>query len=293
MAYYPQLDGTTEQVNQEIESYLSIYCTSHPENWLDTIHTMEFTHNNWRHADRPKTPFELMLGESQFCSHLRIQNSQQLKKRWRHWEEALAAHELARTRMIKSNFIPFKQGNKVWLDTRNLKTNHYKKIGPKQEGPFEITKVIGLVTYQLKLPKTWKIHNVFHAVLLQQYKVTKVYGANFLRPPPELIEGEVYEVEIQKVRMGVLILCEMERISYLQSIMGTRRSIFRWCGYVDTLQRVPPNLKNMHLAFIFHHGLSNSYNCFGLLPCRNQVEVWHHVQTNLGNLWSTRRHKRS
>ena len=63
-AYHPQTDGTTEQVNQEIEVYLSIYCTSHPKEWLSAIHTMEFTHNNRRHADRQATPFELMFGSS-------------------------------------------------------------------------------------------------------------------------------------------------------------------------------------------------------------------------------------
>ena len=37
---------------------------------------------------------------------------------------------------------------------------------------------------------------MFHATLLRQYKETEVYGANFPKPPPELIEGEeVYEVE--------------------------------------------------------------------------------------------------
>jgi Integrase zinc binding domain len=30
MAYYPQTDGATEQVNQKIEAYLSIYCSAHP-----------------------------------------------------------------------------------------------------------------------------------------------------------------------------------------------------------------------------------------------------------------------
>jgi transposase InsO family protein len=30
MAYYPQTDGSTEQVNQEIEAYLLIYCSAHP-----------------------------------------------------------------------------------------------------------------------------------------------------------------------------------------------------------------------------------------------------------------------
>ena len=62
--YHPQTDGTTEQVNQEIEAYLSIYCASHPEYWPQALHALEFIHNNQRHADRQNTPFELMFGES-------------------------------------------------------------------------------------------------------------------------------------------------------------------------------------------------------------------------------------
>jgi hypothetical protein len=59
-------------------------------------------------------------------------------------EGALAAHELARTRIANRkqlNFAPFKK-NQVWLDMRNLKMNHHKKIAPKQEGPFEINEVL-------------------------------------------------------------------------------------------------------------------------------------------------------
>ena len=65
-------------------------------------------------------------------------------------EEALAAHELARTRMSsqkQSRFIPFKKGQKVWLDTRNIKVNYHKKLMPKCEEPFEINKVLGPITY--------------------------------------------------------------------------------------------------------------------------------------------------
>ena len=123
-----------------------------------------------------------------------------MKMLQRNQEEVLAAHELARTQMIKqqkSTFTPFKQGDKVWLDMQNIKMNHHKKIGPKREGHFKITKVIGPITYQLKLLATWRIHPVFHTTLLRQYKETEVYGANFPRPPPDMIiEGEeVYEVE--------------------------------------------------------------------------------------------------
>jgi hypothetical protein len=50
---------------------------------------------------------------------------------------------------------PFKKGQMVWLDSRHLKTNYYKKMAPKREGPFEIEEVLALVTYQLKLPESW------------------------------------------------------------------------------------------------------------------------------------------
>jgi transposase InsO family protein len=33
MAYHPQTDGATEQVNQEIKAYLLIYCSVHPTEW--------------------------------------------------------------------------------------------------------------------------------------------------------------------------------------------------------------------------------------------------------------------
>ena len=80
-------------------------------------------------------------------------------------EEALAAHELARTRMAdrrKSTFSPFRKGDQVWLDSQNLKTMYHKKMKPKRKGPFTITEVLRPVTYRLQLPTSWRIHNVFH-----------------------------------------------------------------------------------------------------------------------------------
>jgi hypothetical protein len=45
-------------------------------------------------------------------------------------EEALAAHEFARQRMVQritSNFEPFKLEQKVWLEAKNLKMIYNKK----------------------------------------------------------------------------------------------------------------------------------------------------------------------
>ena len=44
-------------------------------------------------------------------------------------------------------------------------------MAPKREGPFEIEDVLGPVTYQLKLPESWKIHKVFH-VLQTSFSLT-------------------------------------------------------------------------------------------------------------------------
>jgi transposase InsO family protein len=74
-AYHPQTDGTTECVNQEIEAYLAIYCHSHLETWKKNLATMEFTHNNQRHADQPKTSFEIIQGESPKALPLTYENT--------------------------------------------------------------------------------------------------------------------------------------------------------------------------------------------------------------------------
>ena len=67
---------------------------------------------------------------------------------------------------------------------------------PKREGPFDIEEVLGPLTYRLKLPESWRIHNVFHATLLRRYKENEIYGKNYPRPPPDIEDGEeVWEVE--------------------------------------------------------------------------------------------------
>jgi transposase InsO family protein len=104
-AYHPQSDGATKWVNQEIEAYLSIYCTSHPEEWLHAHSTLEFTHNNRRHAEQIHSPFELIQGDNPISvpitfSHTKFPTiKEKMKRMISDREEALAAHELARTRI--------------------------------------------------------------------------------------------------------------------------------------------------------------------------------------------------
>jgi transposase InsO family protein len=82
-AYHPQSDRATKRANQEIEVYLSIYCTSHPEDWLHSLSTLEFTHNNRRHAEQIYSPFKLIQGDNLISVPITFshKNFRQLRKR--------------------------------------------------------------------------------------------------------------------------------------------------------------------------------------------------------------------
>ena len=52
------------------------------------------------------------------------------------------------------------------------------------------------MVYQLKLPASLGIHDIFHVDLLLPYKETEEYGPRYTRPSPDIVQGEEeYEVE--------------------------------------------------------------------------------------------------
>jgi len=128
-----------------------------------------------------------------------------LRKRLNHIKEAReAAQEVQRkaqeTWIKDKPYKPFALGDKVWLEGTNLKlpANLTQKLSPRQYRPFEVATTISKSAYRLKLPPTWRIHNVFHASLLMPYKETEQHGPNFLELPPDIIEGEP-EWEIEQI----------------------------------------------------------------------------------------------
>jgi hypothetical protein len=99
-------------------------------------------------------------------------------------------------------YEPFKEGDQVWLDRKNLKTSHpFAKLAPKRYGPFSVVQVINPVVFKLKLLDQWHqkcVHPVFHVSLLSPYKETEENGQAFTEPAPDVIEGEE-EYEVKQV----------------------------------------------------------------------------------------------
>src|SRR5947208_15993201 len=142
-----------------------------------------------------------------------------------------------------SKFKPFKEGQNVWLDSKNLKTTHpITKLRPKRYGPFKVTKAVSHIAYQLDLPPSWKIHNVFHASILSPYKETPEHSRNFPEPPPDLINREE-EWEVERV-VGMRRFGRNKKIQYR----------IRWKGYSEAHDTWEP-ADNVHvpdLVTAFH-----------------------------------------
>ena len=65
-------------------------------------------------------------------------------------------------------------GDKVWLNSKYIKTKHNRKLEAKFFGLFQVLHLVRKQVYKLKLPRKWKIHDIFHVSLLEQDTTRKV-----------------------------------------------------------------------------------------------------------------------
>jgi len=95
------------------------------------------------------------------------------------WAQATAAlNETAK--QLGQPLAQYSPRDQVWLEGKNLCLSFQAtKLAPKWYEPFKIAKEISLVVFQLVLPLSWKIHDMFHASLLSPYSKTTAHGPNF------------------------------------------------------------------------------------------------------------------
>ena len=198
-AYCPQSNGEAERVNQEIGTYLRMYCAEKPDDWSLYLADAQFAHNSRIHSTHRQTPFYLLHGYEPTTYPSDVTNplglaDDRLEQLAANWDKAIIAHKRAQEAMIARRpglaYKKFEVGDKVWLDARNLHLKTTRKLMPRRLGPFEIIEEISPVVYKLQLPSAWRIHDVFHASLLTPQVVTPEYGIPPTPPLPELVDGE-------------------------------------------------------------------------------------------------------
>ena len=61
--FYPQTDGQTERVNQELEQYLRIFTNHKQEQWPYWLGTVEFAYNNKVYSSTKTSLFKVNYGQ--------------------------------------------------------------------------------------------------------------------------------------------------------------------------------------------------------------------------------------
>lgn len=150
-AYHPQTDGQTERWNQEIEHYLRMFCNHRQDDWAKLLPIAEFALNVREHLATGQSPFKLLYGYNpEFTVSVNPMSqvpaaNDRLKVLKEAQDDASAVLEVAAERMKVAydrhvtHAPELKEGDKVWLDTKNLKIQRPSaKLSAKHVGPFKV-----------------------------------------------------------------------------------------------------------------------------------------------------------
>jgi hypothetical protein len=79
-----------------------------------------------------------------------------------------------------TRFKPYDKGDLEWVVGTNPETIYpTAKLGPKQQGLFEVLKQLSNAVYQVEILRQWKNHNVFQVYLIVPDTETELHGPNF------------------------------------------------------------------------------------------------------------------
>ena len=161
MAFHPQINGQTKRQNSIIEAYLRRFMNWEQNDRTRLLPMAEFAYNNAKNTSTGNTPFEFNCGFhprvsfkddvdscSKFCSANKL--AKKLKKLMDICQQNLLhAQELQKRVYDKSvkrqSYAP---GEKVWLNSKYIKTKQNQKLETKFFDPFQILPLIKKQAYK-------------------------------------------------------------------------------------------------------------------------------------------------
>jgi hypothetical protein len=127
-------------MNQTLEQYLRLYCSTKQNNWHTWLPLVQYTKNSWPSTTIKKAPFDLLIGYTPSVHQpTRTTDIPTLNQRLSSIKEARQATQEAQHKVQetwikdKPHFKPFGIGESVWLEGTNLKlpANLISKLSPR------------------------------------------------------------------------------------------------------------------------------------------------------------------
>ncbi|KAH0612978.1 uncharacterized protein H6S33_009358 [Morchella sextelata] len=254
-AFHPQTDGQTERINAIMEQYLRSYVSYQQDDWVRWLPMAEFATNNHVSETTKVSPFYANSGRNPRITfgpleHGRTTAEDQANSIAREMKDIInfLRNEMFRAQRIQEesanrNRTPaprYHLGDKVFLSTRHILTKRpSKKFDWKRIGPYNVKRIVNPYAYELELPRSMKIHPIFHVSLLSPDVNDPLPGQQQLPPPPVEIEGEeeweVEDILDSRKRRG--------RFEYLVRYMGYDEA--SWQPLSD-LEHSPDIVKRFH-----------------------------------------------
>jgi len=202
--FHPQTNGQTEWLNQTIEAHLRAFFSKEQDDWVRLLPMAEFIDNHSTTTGNGMSPFYANYGfhpaavnpatteplnpVSQVYAHWMHAMYDESRKRLENAQEQMRRY----TDPVRKEPPAYQVGDLVMLNGRNIKTcRPSKKLDHKNHGPFQIEKIISPLAVRLTLPRKWKIHNVFHVLLLEPYRTSEHRAP----PNPSKVLREADDIE--------------------------------------------------------------------------------------------------
>jgi len=182
--FYPQTDGQTEQINQELEQYLRFFVDHRQKDWPEWLALTEFAVNNKIHTATKVLPFianykrELRM-RGDIRKKVKVEKVTEFVKRMKKiYKEAEAALKKVQEDMKRQadkerkESEVWKKGDRVLLSTKDLvfKERPVRKLVDRYVSPYTIEEVVSTNAVKLQLPISMRIHPVVNVSQIVRYK---------------------------------------------------------------------------------------------------------------------------